>query len=103
MPKLFNPYLFEKCVETWKKIGRQKYERDQNRVVIYVALSEYLKTIEADILKEPEYLVTTTDEKFKNPNYGIVETIKAEIRDIDKTLELSFWDKKNEHKRRGRR
>lgn len=102
MPKPFKPYLFEKCVETWKKIGRQAYESDRNRVVIYVALSEYLKTIETDILEEPEYLETTTDKKIKNPNYGIVEAIKAEIIDIDKALYLSFWDKKNEHKRKGR-
>ncbi|MDP3682475.1 MAG: hypothetical protein Q8S01_00950 [Ignavibacteria bacterium] len=93
MPKQFNPYLFEKCVETWGKIGRQKYERDRNRVVIYVALLEYLKTVEPDILKEPEYLETTDGEKFKNPNYGIIETIKDEIRDIDKTLRLSLWAK----------
>lgn len=103
MPKQFNPYLYDKYKEIWNKIGREKYARDEPYVVTYVALSEYLKTIEPDILQEPEYLDMTTGDKVKNPNHSIIKIIKEAILDIDKTLEISFWDKKNEHKRRGRR
>lgn len=95
MPNLFNPNIYDKCIEIWHKIGKPQNARDSRRVIIYVALSEYVKTIEADILQEPEHIGIKTDKIIKNPNYEILETIKDEIREIDKSLRLSFWPSNN--------
>lgn len=103
MPKPFDTYLYNKCKETWNKIGREKYAKDGPYMVTYVALSEYLKTIEPDILQEPERVKMTDGKEIENPNLTYIKIIKEIILDIDNELELSFWDKKNEHKRRGRR
>lgn len=104
MPKQFDPYLYNKCKETWDKIGRQKYVRDNRNIVLYVALSEYLKTIEPDILQEPKRVKNMGNEQVaENPNLVFIEIIKQIILDIDRDLSLSFWDKKNQHKRIGRR
>lgn len=60
-------------------------------VIVYAVLSEYVKTIEADILQEPGYITARNGDVIENPNRQILEAIKEEIRSIDKELRLSFW------------
>lgn len=83
--------LTKKCLDIWNKIGRPKNNRDERLVIVYSVLSEYVKTIEADILQEPGYITARNGDAIENPNRQILEAIKEEIRNIDKELRLSFW------------
>lgn len=83
--------LAKRYLDIWNKIGREKRKNDPRKIVTYIALTEYIKTIEADIMQEPEYITTRKDDVIENPNRQILEAIQEEIRSIDKELRLSFW------------
>lgn len=85
-------------LDIWNKIGREKHKNDPRKIITYIALTEYVKTIEADILQEPEYIAALNCDFIENPNRRILEAIQEEIRSIDKELRLSFWP---DHKGRG--
>lgn len=90
--------LTKQYLDIWNKIGREKHKNDPRKIVTYIALTEYVKTIEADILQEPEYITKQNSDVIRNPDLEILEALKEEIRNIDKELRLSFWP---DHKRRG--
>jgi hypothetical protein len=94
MRKPLTPVLFDKFVDIANKIGRKKKTGDERLAILYVALTEYVKTIEPEILKKPEYAtIKGKDTKDKNPDYLILEVIKKEINNIDHNLRLSLWAK----------
>lgn len=91
MAKLQLSNLVKQYIDIWNKIGREKHKSDPQRIVTYIALTEYVKTIESTIIQEPEYIAIANGDVIKNPNLEILEALKEEIRHIDKELRLSFW------------
>lgn len=93
MPKQFNRDIANKFVDILNKIGRKTHRDDPAKVVIYIALSEYINAIEADILQEPHKIISKDGELVDNPNKLILEISKFIKELLDKSLQLSLWDK----------
>lgn len=95
MPKESVTVNFDKFFDIWGKIGRKKHGGDEIKVITYIALNGYVKTIEPEILKLPAYITVKNNDVIKNPYYEILEAAKEEITRLDKSLRLSFWAKKD--------
>lgn len=93
MPKPFNRDIAKKFVDILNKIGRKTHRDDPIKVVVYIALSEYISTIEADIPQEPPKITTKDGDIVDNPNKTILEISKFAKDLLDKSLQLSLWDK----------
>lgn len=79
--------------DIFNRIGRKKHNDDPIKVVIYIALTEYIDTIEAVILHEREYITEIDSGTDENHNETILEISKIAKDLLDKSLHLSLWGK----------
>lgn len=93
MIKPVNHKYFHKIRDIFNKIGRKKHKDDAVKVILYVALTEYIDVIESDILQEPEFMFECGVCVDENPNKALLKISKHTKDLLDQSLQLSLWDK----------
>lgn len=93
MSNTVNRKYFQKFRDIFSKIGRKKHKDDPVKVILYIALTEYIEAIETEIMQEPAFIIEAGMCIDENHNKALLE-ISKQIRDLlDKSLQLSLWDK----------
>lgn len=95
MPKQFNRDIFNKFRNVLNGIGRKQNRDDHIKAVIYIALTEYINGIEADIQQEPEQITTRDGDIVENPNKLILDIANRTKNLVDKSLRLSLCKKED--------
>lgn len=93
MPSPVNTTYFHKFRNIFSKIGRKKHRDDPVKVILYIALTEYIDVIESEILQEPDFIIEAGVCMDENPNKALLKISKNTRDLLDKSLQLSLWDK----------